>query len=99
MTKSAIWSLGISVPVSLFGMWAGPGIIHFDSPLFFLPFLPAIGVLMLFGSTGPLPINSEAIILTLSFMAQILGYFVGVLAVRTVYDKTLGKTQKKHFWE
>jgi hypothetical protein len=103
VTKSAIWAFGLNVPVSLLGLWGGWGLLHNGNIILLLPFLPAIGALMLFDSTGPLPINSDALILTLSVGAQILGYFVGVLAVRRVYEKTIGEkwrhTQKKHFWE
>jgi hypothetical protein len=50
--RSAIWALGISLPVSLAGVWMSFGLAHMDSFIALIPFLPAVGVLMLFDSTG-----------------------------------------------
>lgn len=88
VTKSAVWALGISIPVSLFGVFAIWGLIHNGGFITFIPFLPAIGVLMLFGSDGPFPTNSDAFIITMAFIAQFLGYFVVILAVRAIYQRT-----------
>jgi hypothetical protein len=88
VAKSAVWALGISIPVSLFGLFALWGLIHNGGFIAFIPFLPAIGVLMLFGSDGPFPTDSNALIMIMAFSAQFLGYFVVILAVRALYQKT-----------
>jgi hypothetical protein len=90
VTKSAVWALGISGPVSLFGAWGAMGLLH-GSYAALIPFLPAIIVLYLCGSTGPFPVNSDAVILTIAFIAQFLAYFVVVLGVRAVHQRVRNK--------
>ena len=94
VTKSAVWALGTSVPVSLFGLWGAWGLIHNGGVIAFVPFLPAIGVFMLFGSTGPFPTSSDAVIVTMAFIAQFLGYFVVVHGVRTVHKNIRRKKER-----
>src|SRR5438552_3115362 len=88
LKKSAVWALAISIPVSLSGMVGIWWLLHSRSFIPFIPFLPAIGVFKLFGSRGPFPYLSGAVIVTLLFIAQYLGYFIVILAVRATYQKT-----------
>jgi hypothetical protein len=90
--SSAIWSLGISLPVSLAGVWMSFGLAPMGSFIALIPFLPAVGVLMLFDSTGPFPISSEWQIMAIGLLAQFLGYFVVIHSIRVLRRK--GQTKQ-----
>jgi len=95
LKKSAVWALAISIPVSLLGMVGTWWLIHSRSIITFIPFLPAIGVFKLFGSKGPFQYLPGAVIVTLLFIAQYLGYFIVIHAGRTIYQK-IYRSKEKH---
>ena len=79
--RSAIWATTITIPLCLWGYSASMGLAHSGGPLLIL-FAPILVVLALFGSGGPFENLPEPLFLGISFLAQLLGTFVVVHAIR-----------------
>ena len=81
---SAVWAVGISAPISLWGWSASMGLVHTGGPLLIL-FAPAILVLILFGSGGVFPgLIPEWFFIMLCAVAQFAGTFAVVYVIRRV---------------
>ena len=81
---SAVWALGISTPIPLWGWSASMGLVHTGGPLLIL-FAPALLVLILFGSGGVFPdLMSEWFFIVLCAVAHFAGTFAVVYVIRRV---------------
>ena len=78
LISSAIWAGALSFPISLFGYGASFGLVHSGGPILVF-FIPALWVLEKCHE-----ICSSGVTLTFALVAQFLGYFGVILAVRAL---------------
>jgi hypothetical protein len=87
LTKSALWALAISLPISLLGAAVSMGLAHSTGLVFILTnilFAPFLLLSTIVGTYFRESIN-DTTFNVLALLSQFLGYFLVVVIVRAIY--------------